>query len=184
VRQADVVSLFFIRRYLVMVVCLPALHAVTASGAEPDAGNAEVTRLRSALANAEARGESMALENRRLNNEVKASTVALGGLQHELAVANGKLSATASGKAEESDRKRIVELEASLAQVRVTADKADAQARGEIDDLQRTNEGLKKRLAEITLETERLRSQLTVTEQTLATARTQIAAEKKRADGH
>lgn len=176
--------LFFIRRYLVCGVSLLALHAVMASGAEPDVDAAELVRLRGALANAEARGESMSLENRRLNTEVKASTVALGGLQHELSVAREKLAATASGKTEEADRKRIAELEAALAQVRVAADRTEVQARGQIDELQRANEGLKKRLDEITVETERLRAQLTVTEQTLAAARTQNAAEKKRAEGH
>lgn len=177
-------SLSFIRRYLVCGAGLLALHAVPVSAAEPEATTAEVVRLRDALANAEARVESMVLENRRLNKEVKTSTVALGGLQHELTLAREKLAATAAGKTEEADRKRIAELETGLAQVRASADRAESQARSQADELQRTNAVLKKRLEEISVEAERLRAQLTVTEQTLAAARTQNAAEKKRAEGH
>lgn len=181
-RQDAGVSFHFIRRYLLGGVGLLALHAVPVAAAEPEAPTDDVVRLRESLANADARSESMALENRRLNKEVKASTVTLGGLQHELMVARGKLSATASGKTEEADRKRIADLEAALVQVRASAGRAEVQARSQVDELQRTNEALKKRLDEISAETERLRAQLTVTEQTLAAARTQNAAEKKRAE--
>lgn len=188
--QGAKVILFFIRRCAALCVGLIAFGSGPVRAVEPvaprigvDVSAVETQRLRIDLANAEARIESLAMENRRLNKEVKTSTLVLGGLQHELMVAREKLAAAASGQTEEVDRKRIAQAEAALAQARASADRAEGLARSQVTELQRTSEALKKRLDEISTETVRLRTQLAVTEQTLAEARTKNAADKKRAEG-
>lgn len=139
-------------------------------------------QLRAKLADTEARLRSITEDNRRLNNEVKAATVAMGNLRRELEAMRGQAAGAASGRTEEADRKRITESEATLAAVRAAADRADLQARSQIDEARRTIEELRKRLDEAAAEPARLRAQLAATEQALAVLRTQAAAEKKRAE--
>lgn len=138
--------------------------------------------MRGALAQAEARLESMTADNRRLNREVRESIVALGGLQHKLGQARNASAAVASGQAEEADRKRITELQTQLVEVRATADRADELARSQADEARRVIEALKKRLEESAIETAHLRARIAAFEEAQAAARTLAAAEKKRAE--
>ena len=147
-----------------------------------EAGAGESVRLRTKLEDTEARLRSMTEDNRRLNNEVKAATVAMGNLRRELEALRGQAAGAASGQTEATDHKRIADQEVMLAEVRAAADRADALARSQLDEAQRSIDVLRKRLDEAAAEPARLRALLASTEQALAALRTQAAAEKKRAE--
>ncbi|MFA6959566.1 MAG: hypothetical protein WC205_02310 [Opitutaceae bacterium] len=160
-----------------------AVNGVGGLSAAPAVGGGdELVRLRASLADSEARMHSLIDDNRRLNNEVKMSVVVLGNLRRELELVRGKSAKMVSGQTEQSDRKRISELETTLASVRGAADQADARARSDADESRRVIAQLKKRLDEAVAEPVLLRAQLVASEQALATARTQSAADKKRGE--
>lgn len=167
------------RRFFFAGIVVAAWVALPAAAAD---GAGEPGRLDTKLADTEARLRSMTEDNRRLNNEVKESTVVMGNLRRELEALRAQAAGAASGQTEQADRKRLAEVEATLAAVRAAADLADAQARSRIDMAQRSIDDLRKRLEEAGAEPARLRAQLVVTEQALAAVRTQLAAEKKRAE--
>lgn len=158
-------------------VSLPAAEPVAVEGT-----TAELARLTTKLADTEARLRSLTEDNHRLNTEVKAAAIALGNLRREMDALRVQAAGAVSGRTEAVDRERIAGLESTLAAVRTSSDRADAQARGQIDDAQRLIGDLRKRLDEAGAEPARLRAQLATTEQALAAVRTQAAAEKKRAE--
>lgn len=161
---------------LTPVVPSLAAEPVSATVAAGD----DVSKLRAALSDTEARLRSLSDDNRRLNKEVKDSIITMGGLRHQIDLLRVRTAGEISGDVGKADQKRIAELETTLAEVRTSSDRLDTQARVQADDSRRVIEELTKRLEEGASEPARLRAQLAVSERALAIARNEAAVGKKR----
>ena len=148
----------------------------------PSAGPAaadDPAKLRKELDDTRARLLSITEDNQRLNQEVKLSIIEIGNLRRQMDLLRAQSANSASGKTDETTRKRIVELEASLAEMRASSDRTELQARSQTSEARRETEILKKRLEEATAELARLRDPARQP-QLAARSKTDISADQEK----